>query len=192
MSRIGLLAGLCIAALGLVPGAGAAEIKVLNGVPTSDQWTEALKPQGAPGDLTFRGIIVNHPAGKKAAGASAPPVQHATAAAVSNQIRFAFDSADLTSETKSVLDTLGEAMNGPNLKDLHFEVQGHTDLTGSEAHNDELSRRRAESVANYLVDQKSVARDRLKTVGLGSSEPLDPTHGDSAVNRRVQIVTLDK
>jgi outer membrane protein OmpA-like peptidoglycan-associated protein len=182
---------MCLVGLGSASVAGGAEIKVLNGVPTSEQWSDALKPQGTPGDLTFRGIIVNRPRHEGKPAAVQEASHHATAAAVSNQIRFGFDSADLSPETKSVLDTLGDAINGPNLKELHFEVQGHTDVTGTEAHNDELSRRRADAVANYLVDNRSVARDRLKTVGLGSAEPLDPTHGDSAVNRRVQIVTLD-
>ena len=67
-------------------------------------------------------------------------------------------------------------------------VKGHTDSVGSDAYNDKLSLRRAESVAAYLVSQ-GVDADKVKTAGLGESQPLadNATDDGRAQNRRVEI-----
>ncbi len=68
-------------------------------------------------------------------------------------------------------------------------VEGHTDSTGSAATNDDLSRRRAEAVRDYLLAQ-GIAHDRIRAVGLGSSRPVadNKTVEGRANNRRVEIV----
>ena len=69
-----------------------------------------------------------------------------------------------------------------------LSVTGHTDSVGADAYNDKLSLRRAESVAAYLVSQ-GVAADKVKTAGLGESQPLADNGSDAgrAQNRRVEI-----
>ena len=68
------------------------------------------------------------------------------------------------------------------------DVMGHTDSTGSDAYNLDLSRRRAESVANYLVS-RGTNRARIATVGYGEQYPRadNPTEQGRALNRRVEI-----
>lgn len=72
--------------------------------------------------------------------------------------------------------------------DLAVAIEGHTDATGDEAHNQELSVRRAQSVVAYLT-ANGIAADRVSAVGKGESSPI----GDNATpagrqqNRRVVI-----
>jgi outer membrane protein OmpA-like peptidoglycan-associated protein len=82
------------------------------------------------------------------------------------------------------------------LKDYpHSEilVRGHTDSTGVESHNVELSKARAEAVKQYLV-AKDVAASRIQAEGKGSSQPLAPnaTEEGRAQNRRVDFVILTR
>ena len=65
---------------------------------------------------------------------------------------------------------------------------GHTDSTGSEQYNLDLSRRRADSVSNYLVS-RGVARARIETIGYGEQYPVadNTTESGRAQNRRVEI-----
>jgi outer membrane protein OmpA-like peptidoglycan-associated protein len=67
-------------------------------------------------------------------------------------------------------------------------VLGHTDSTGSDAYNQALSERRAESVANFLANS-GVQRARLATKGYGESQPIasNSTEAGRAANRRVEI-----
>jgi outer membrane protein OmpA-like peptidoglycan-associated protein len=67
-------------------------------------------------------------------------------------------------------------------------VAGNTDSTGSEAYNQKLSERRAESVKNLLV-QQGVQADRIDAVGYGESRPVatNATPEGRRLNRRVEI-----
>ena len=67
-------------------------------------------------------------------------------------------------------------------------VEGHTDSKGSEAYNMELSRRRAESVRNLLVE-KGVSGTRISTMGHGETMPVatNDTPEGRQQNRRVEI-----
>jgi len=68
-------------------------------------------------------------------------------------------------------------------------VEGHTDSTGSQSANEELSRHRAEAVREYLVEH-GVAADRVRAVGVGPNRPIadNKTPEGRANNRRVEIV----
>jgi outer membrane protein OmpA-like peptidoglycan-associated protein len=65
-------------------------------------------------------------------------------------------------------------------------VDGHTDKTGTDAHNDKLSEDRAAAVRTYLTD-KGISGDRLKVRGYGESQPIDLGADNSLANRRVEI-----
>jgi outer membrane protein OmpA-like peptidoglycan-associated protein len=73
-------------------------------------------------------------------------------------------------------------------EDTEVLIEGHTDNTGSNEHNMDLSIRRAQSVANYL-GQQNVTPTRLRTMGYGEDQPIaDNTIADGrAQNRRVEI-----
>jgi OOP family OmpA-OmpF porin len=85
-----------------------------------------------------------------------------------------------------VLDVAAEQLLArPGVKVV---VEGHTDSTGSDAYNQGLSQRRADSVLNYLV-RKGVPAGRLTARGFGESNPVasNDTAEGRALNRRVAL-----
>jgi outer membrane protein OmpA-like peptidoglycan-associated protein/predicted small secreted protein len=101
-------------------------------------------------------------------------------------VTFAVNSTDISPAMRDVLDRVAQSMiRYPNSL---VDVMGHTDSTGSDAYNLDLSRRRAESVANFLVS-RGVARARLETIGYGEQYPIadNTTEAGRAQNRRVEI-----
>lgn len=69
------------------------------------------------------------------------------------------------------------------------KISGHTDDTGSEAHNLTLSKRRADMVAEYLT-KNGVGINRVETFGLGSAKPIETNNTDEGrkKNRRVELL----
>ena len=102
-------------------------------------------------------------------------------------IQFEFDSAKLLAESRPLLDNLAKAINSDKLRGFTFLVEGHTDIVGSAEYNQKLSNQRALSVLAYLAS-KGVSKERLKTLGKGSTELLMPDKPDAAENRRVRII----
>jgi len=109
---------------------------------------------------------------------------------VTRQVQFATSSAELTAEGKATLDEVVETLT--RLKFVSGTVVGHTDSTGSEAYNQRLSERRAQSVASYL-EGKGIAVGRLAATGAGESEPIadNGTRDGRAQNRRVVLTRTD-
>ena len=100
------------------------------------------------------------------------------------QVQFEFNSAELTPAARGQLDVFAEAATGA-LGNARFNIDGHTDATGSERLNLNLSERRANSVVRYLT-ARGVAAERLKPAGHGESELIRPDDPYNAVNRRVE------
>jgi outer membrane protein OmpA-like peptidoglycan-associated protein len=113
-----------------------------------------------------------------------------TAPSIDLEVNFAYASADLTTDAKIVLDNLGQALADPQLQASRFKIAGHTDAAGGDDYNKALSKRRAQSVADYLVRQHGVTVKRLAVEGYGKAQLLDASNPLSAVNRRVQVVNL--
>lgn len=105
-------------------------------------------------------------------------------------VNFEFDRAELSSEATGILDAAVAALG--ESPDAAVVVAGHTDAIGTEAYNLELSRRRAESVRNYLVDQGLDAA-RLDVEAYGESRPVadNDTAEGRAQNRRVELEVAD-
>ncbi len=101
-------------------------------------------------------------------------------------ILFDVDRAELRPEAQAELVKLGRILN--KYEDTNIMVEGHTDATGTEEHNMQLSLRRSESVATFLAVQ-SVARDRLSAVGYGEIQPIasNDTVDGRQQNRRVEV-----
>lgn len=104
-------------------------------------------------------------------------------------VTFVTGSADLTTESQGVLDTLAKAMQSDTLAGLSFRVEGHADARGDEERNKALSMARAASVAKYLADKHGILPERLKAEGKGSAEPMNKAKVDAPENRRVTIVS---
>jgi OOP family OmpA-OmpF porin len=99
---------------------------------------------------------------------------------------FDFDKSVLKPEAKGKLDELVGKLASINLEVVI--AVGHTDGIGSDAYNDKLSVRRAESVKAYLVS-KGIAANRVYTEGKGKRQPVadNKTTEGRAKNRRVEI-----
>ncbi|MWV28691.1 OmpA family protein [Aurantiacibacter rhizosphaerae] len=101
-------------------------------------------------------------------------------------VTFAVDSTSISPQMRDTLDGVAQSM--VTYPDSLIDVMGHTDSTGSEQYNLDLSRRRAESVANYLVS-RGVSRARVETIGYGEQYPVadNSTAAGRSENRRVEI-----
>lgn len=101
-------------------------------------------------------------------------------------ITFAVDSATIQPQFQGTLNQVAQTLAQYN--STYIDVIGHTDSTGSDAHNQTLSINRANSVANYLANQ-GVNRARIATQGMGESQPVasNDTEVGRAQNRRVNI-----
>jgi outer membrane protein OmpA-like peptidoglycan-associated protein len=108
-----------------------------------------------------------------------------------NDVLFAVDSSVVDSDGRGALqDVAGVLEEYPKTAVI---VQGHTDATGSEEHNQSLSERRASAVRNQLVNE-GVDPDRLATMGFGESSPVASNDSESGRqrNRRVDILLRAK
>lgn len=101
-------------------------------------------------------------------------------------ITFQVDHSDIQPQFQSTLDQVAQTLASYN--QTYIDVLGHTDSTGSDAYNQALSDRRAQSVADYLAG-RGVARARIGTRGYGESQPIASNETDAgrAENRRVEI-----
>ena len=106
------------------------------------------------------------------------------------EIAFEVDSAELKPAAISQLGELGKALGSQDLADGVFLIAGHTDAKGSEVYNHDLSKRRADAVRQYLIENFALPADRLVTVGLGKSRPKNRGQPYAEENRRVEIRNL--
>ena len=105
-------------------------------------------------------------------------------------INFDIDKANLKPGAEKVVIEIVKLMkSNPQLK---IEIQGHTDNTGSTAHNLSLSKQRAETVQKFLM-LYGIHSSRIVPKGFGSSKPIaaNDTQKDRAKNRRVELVKVD-
>jgi outer membrane protein OmpA-like peptidoglycan-associated protein len=103
-------------------------------------------------------------------------------------IQFDFDKADIKPESKPTLDEIAKFLKAN--PDVSLVVAGHTDSQGGFDYNVDLSKRRAQSVANELVKTYGIAATRLTPFGAGMAAPIAPNGDDTgrAKNRRVELV----
>ena len=145
-------------------------------------WTPATAAPGCDG-------AVAAPAATPAAAAPAAPVAQAPAAAkvtYAADTFFDFNKSVIKPAGKAKLDDLVAKVKGINLEVII--AVGHTDSVGSDAYNQKLSVRRAESVKAYLVS-KGIEKNRIYTEGKGEKQPVadNKTSEGRAKNRRVEI-----
>ena len=104
-------------------------------------------------------------------------------------ILYATNSSTLNAASRSSLDKFATSLQ--NNPDTEVRIYGHTDSSGSDAINNPLSQRRAESVYNYLLS-KGVSGSRIESQGFGSSQPVadNNTVAGRSQNRRVEVFIL--
>jgi len=141
---------------------------------------EGIGDQEKP--ITFRNVRVASGGGMNMVGK-----KFTDAKIVTHGINFDVDKATLRPESMGTLNQIKAVMaSDPALK---FEIDGHTDNTGSAAHNLSLSQERADAVKAQLVSM-GISADRLTTKGYGDTKPMasNDTQDGKANNRRVEFV----
>lgn len=124
------------------------------------------------------------------AEAVAAVVEEAKLPSLDFTILFDFDSAQIKSESYDLLLNLGRALERPELSQARFLVNGHTDARGGLEYNDKLSVARARAVADFLVGNFGIERNRLLPLGFGEKKLKNSIDGEAAENRRVEVVNL--
>jgi len=107
------------------------------------------------------------------------------------EINFDYNSAEISKASMPAAQELGKALSNPSLKGSTFVVAGHTDGIGSDAFNQDLSERRADTIKNYLVQKFGINGSDLVTVGYGKTKLKDIQNPSDPINRRVQVVNME-
>jgi peptidoglycan-associated lipoprotein len=109
-----------------------------------------------------------------------------------DRIKFKLDSYELDKDAQAALDEFAGRVQGLNTQ-YFVEIQGHTDDTGGERHNEELGQRRADSVRRYLSRQHKLPLARMSTISYGDTLPVESnkTRAGRSANRRVVLVVLE-
>jgi NitT/TauT family transport system substrate-binding protein len=132
--------------------------------------------------------------GKFSTASSEPPIAYKEpskgAVPIATQRRSIFfetDSAKMGLDSRAVVDEIGGFMKA--YENTVVDIDGNTDATGSRPHNIELSRQRAESVKQYLVEKYGFPANRMRTVGNGPDRPVadNSTTEGREKNRRTDI-----
>lgn len=108
-----------------------------------------------------------------------------------SDVLFAVDSAAIDSAGSGTLDNVAGVLE--EYSKTAVVIQGHTDSTGSDEHNQALSERRADSVLQYLAG-RGVDRGRMDAEGFGETAPVASNDSESGrqLNRRVDIMLRAK
>lgn len=106
---------------------------------------------------------------------------------MTSQTAFDVNSTRIKSGFNSTLDKIAGIVN--KYGKTHLTVVGHTDSTGSDSYNQQLSERRANSVASALLE-RGVIQQRLSVYGAGETKPRASNNTESGrtLNRRVEII----
>src|ERR1019366_7531984 len=109
---------------------------------------------------------------------------------LSSLILFDVDKYDLKDSAKEGLNQVIDLLKAYPTNALR--VTGHTDASGSVAHNQKLSERRAQAVADYFIQTGKIDTARVRVVGFGKSRPVatNVTEEGRQQNRRVEIDIL--
>lgn len=106
---------------------------------------------------------------------------------LSGKVLFGSDIESLNAQSTEIVERIGKALLGVGIE--RVRVDGHTDASGKETYNQQLSLRRAKSVAKVLTTV-GMKEENIQLRGLGSSEPVasNSTAAGRTENRRVSIV----
>lgn len=108
---------------------------------------------------------------------------------LSGKVLFGSDVENLNPASTEIVERIGKALLGAGIE--RVRVDGHTDASGSQAYNEQLSRRRAASVGKVLTGV-GMREENVQLRGLGSSKPVasNDTASGRTENRRVAIVVI--
>ncbi|MFU2330554.1 OmpA family protein [Pseudomonas sp. NFX98] len=106
---------------------------------------------------------------------------------LSGKVLFGSDVDSLNAQSSEIVSRIGKSLLGVGIE--RVRVDGHTDASGKESYNEQLSLRRAKSVGTVLI-AAGMKQENIQLRGLGSSEPVasNDTASGRTENRRVSIV----
>ncbi len=138
------------------------------------------------------GVIIGHQMDKQAKeisnipGAEVIRVGEGINVTFESGVLFGVDQSDLSVDAQSKIKNLAAIFT--KYPDSYILIEGHTDASGSGAHNMDLSERRSKSVAAYLQNQ-NVSSERIKTAWYGENQPKVPntSEANKSQNRRVEF-----
>lgn len=165
-----------------IPLQGATEIKLVYRIGKKKQEKTTEKGIDTPEKRQFYAFEQNKAVEKACNRKEAEKVDFR----LSRYVDFKINSGSLSQEARRYLDELISILASD--KGLNVEITGHTDNTGTEDVNNNLSQRRAKAVADYLM-ANGIHHSRVNIQGKGSREPLNKnaSPGEKARNRRVDI-----
>ncbi|MDC8758382.1 OmpA family protein [Janthinobacterium fluminis] len=104
-----------------------------------------------------------------------------------DKLLFDFDASSLTAPSRDAVSKISDALRQVGIE--HLQIEGHTDTSGSDAHNDKLSLARANAVAEAM-GLSGIARNNILVRGMGKNKPVadNATAGGRAENRRVTVI----
>lgn len=107
---------------------------------------------------------------------------------ISEKVQFELDQAIIKPESYGLLDDVAQVIKeNPQIK--RVEIQGHASADGDDAHNLDLSDRRAKAVRDYLMSKNGIEAGRLNAQGFGETRPIadNNTQEGREKNRRVEF-----
>jgi len=114
-------------------------------------------------------------------------IPRGTAGGYMPSVYFTFNSTSIEYANYERLSASAQVMK--NNPEVTVMVVGHTDKTGSEDYNTELSEKRAQAVIDHLVKYYGIDESRFEIVGKGKSEQLNTSQNN--INRRVDLIIAD-
>lgn len=136
----------------------------------------------------FESIIGGLPAGSPPTAASSKGDHNLTAAdvSISYLVYFDWNSDHLSQDAIDILQIILTDLH--NIDEYEIVINGHTDSSGSQEYNMELSQRRANSVQRWLT-QSGIASNLISLFAFGETDPKEPTSDGARnkTNRRVEI-----
>lgn len=108
-----------------------------------------------------------------------------------DQGKYKLGKADLPDDVKTRIDDLVNQLKA-DPKGVYFEIEGHTDSTGSTMVNDKLGMERADKVKRYLYETHQIPLHKINVISFGEKKPVAPnnTRDGRAQNRRIVIRVL--
>jgi len=154
--------------------------------PAKTTFARATHSYARVGNYTVKIVVDDGRGGVCSATAPITVIQKFVLTEKGRKVLFDFNKSTLKPEAKSQLAGVLQALKEqPGLQTL---IAGHTDGIGSDAYNMKLSQQRADSVANYLV-QNGVSKQSIRTEAYGKRQPVasNANAEGRAQNRRVEI-----
>jgi OmpA-OmpF porin, OOP family len=118
------------------------------------------------------------------------PLPVAQVASIRMTVNFGFDSTRVEEKYFNDLGELADFLK--RFEDVYVDIEGHTDSTGPESYNQQLSQRRAQAVVDLLVNEHGIAPQRLQAKGFGESQPVaDNSSAEGRAQNRRVMATLE-